>query len=260
MQKTRSKVLLVTIYLWLSFIIHVYAFYFAGLNISLRDLLQKMGTKPPADKAYVLQNIILETAQEQSPPEEETPFISDKNTLNASLDADRSRPQLYNNPATLRPNGGQADIEKPDQSQSMTGQVRPQQEGGEGAPFYFDPAKEPIVNLYTSGNVSVAAEAKDYAGYFIAMQKKIGVYHKEFFPIYQYYQGLLRDGVVIVDFVVDKKGDVVSAEIVSSYGVKTVDQASLNSIIYAKNFGPLPEDLAKSAPIKIRFHFVYFGR
>ena len=259
MQKTRSKVLLVTIYLWLSFIIHVYAFYFAGLNLSLSDLLQKIGAKSP-DKPYVLQNIILETAQEQLPPEEKTPFISDKNTRNSSLVADQSRPEEYNNPSSLRPNGGDTDSEKPQQSDSLLGQARPQQVGGQGAPFYFDPAKEPIVNLYTSGNVSVAAEARDYANYFLNMQKKISTYHKEFFPVYQYYQGLLRDGVVIVDFTVDKSGNVVSAEVVSSYGVKTVDQASLNSIIYAKNFGPLPKDLAKSTPIKIRFHFVYFGR
>ncbi|MGL5255290.1 MAG: energy transducer TonB family protein [Brevinema sp.] len=256
----RSKVILVSIYLWVSFIVHVYLFYFLGLNLNFKEFLDKMRAKNIQDRSYMVQNIILETAQEQSPPEEETPFISDKNTQNAAPVADRSLPQQYNNPSTLRPNGGQVDSPKPEQSESVSGQVRPQQSGGQGAPFYFDPDKAPVVNLYTSGNISVAAEAKDYANYFLEMQKKIGKYHKEFFPIYQYYQGLLKDGVVVVDFWVDQKGDVVSAEVVTSYGVKTIDQASLNSIIYAKNFGPLPKDLSTRSPVKVRFHFVYFGR
>lgn len=134
------------------------------------------------------------------------------------------------------------------------------QTGGQQAPFLFDPSREPVVNLHSGGNISLAAEAKDYASYFLAMQKKIAKYHKEFFPVYQYYQGLLRDGVVVVDFTVDKNGDVAKAEIVSSYGSDAVDAASLNAVVYAKNFGPLPADLAEQGHVKIRFHFVYFSR
>lgn len=221
------------------------------------------------EKSVVVRNIILQTVEEQERRNEDA-YISDKNTASSSPDFDDTKPKDYNYvPFQTSPIAGvQADNKTEDQAfqqnSAAGGRLQTQkaggQIGGETAPFLYDPAKETLVNMDSSGNINVAAEAKNYAAYFLAMQEKIGKFHKEFFPIYQYYQGLLRDGVVVVDFTVNKNGDVVKADIVSSYGSDTVDQASLNSIVFAKNFGPLPPELAKYGEVKVRFNFVYFSR
>lgn len=256
----RRSFLFGLIFVWLSLTLHLYILFAVAQIPAVVDLINRMRAVKE-NKPVQVQNILLQTAEEAPPPKEAN-AISDKNAADAAPIFDLSKPRAYNfagQSAAVRTGDTPEDENSPAKD---SGRVRTQavQSGGQQAPFLYDPAQAPTVNLYASGNISLAAEAKDYASYFLEMQKKIGKYHKEFFPVYQYYQGLLRDGVVVVDFTVDKNGDIAKAEIVTSYGSDAVDSASLNAIIYAKNFGPLPPELAKQGFIKIRFHFVYFSR
>ena len=70
----------------------------------------------------------------------------------------------------------------------------------------------------------------------------------------------MKDGEVVVEYTLDQSGDILNAQVVSSYGSDIVDNASLNSIVYAKNFGKLPKDLREEKEITVRFHFIYLSR
>lgn len=269
-KKSASYLLL---FLWLSLTVHMYIFWLMSLSPHLRHLMdfEKIPRR-------VVQNVILET-QTETPVTDENASISDKNNINSSLNFDPSKEKIYNyapqnqashlgqdgrdsgTPQEQAASKGKNQLEAgKSASEKRTAQSQKQAGGGTTAPLLFDVSKPPLVNLYNNGRISVATEAKEYASYFIDMQKKIEKYHREFFPIYQYYQGLLKDGVVIVEYTIGRDGSVRDARIVSSFGSDTVDNASLNSIIFARNFGPLPEALAKEEEIKIRFHFIYLAR
>lgn len=272
-EQSKKSISYLLLFLWLSLTVHMYIFWLMSLSPQLRQLLNL--DKIPQ---RVIQNVILETRTE-TPAADENASISDKNNINSSLNLDPSKEKIYNyapqNPATdLGQDGSDAGTPQDQSSakgnthleadkssgEKLAAQSQKQAGGGTTAPLLFDVSKPPLVNLYNNGRISVATEAKEYASYFINMQKKIEKYHREFFPIYQYYQGLLKDGVVIVEYTVGRDGSVRDARIASSFGSDTVDNASLNSIIFARNFGPLPEALAKEEEIKIRFHFIYIAR
>lgn len=230
-----------------------------------------------------IQNIILETQKEENVIPE-VGAISDKNNQSRSLKFDKKKEEIYNfanlNPAKFVGHGGTTryipqksqqksqEEEQHDETQKKgirrkkkaQQQIKTYEGGGETAPTYIDVKKNEIINLYNTGYNSVATHSKEYAQYFINMQKKIEKYHQEFFPVYQYYQGLLRSGEVIIEYRLDQKGVINNAKIVGSYGSEVVDNASLNSIVYAKSFGALPKDLAGKEDITIRFHFIYMER
>ena len=268
------------IFLWLSLTLHLYGLW--GLS-AFKELIRNQ--EAPSQN-YRIQNIILETKTSSLVKPKEA-VISDKNNINQAPDQDINKPEEYNvvnpNPALAQGQGGEVSYIPQKAIQSVSEDTKKLEEmkekgtklqekvqktpkqlasegGGETAPTLFTPKKIPVINLYNNGRASLATQSKEYADYFIAMQKKIEKYHKEFFPIYQYYQGLLKDGEVVVEYNLDRKGTVKNAKIVSSYGSDTVDEASLNSIIYAKNFGALPEDFQDQEEITIRFHFIYLSR
>ncbi|MGL4561251.1 MAG: energy transducer TonB family protein [Brevinema sp.] len=259
------------LFVLLSIIVHAYLFIFAYYRA-----LSFVKDEQMINKKYELQNIILETVQETLQSNQEA-AISDKNNLNASPTIDRSKQEIYNllntNPQksivfeqTLEDQQNDNPIK--DDTSSDEGILLQQEKShepqrvaqGSNNPSFFDPDKDEVINLYNLGNPSLATHSKDFADYLLKMQKKIEKYHQEFFPIYQYYQGLIKSGTVVVRFTVNKNGDIVDAFVAESYGADTVDNASLNSVVYAKNFGPLPPDLAKNEYIKINFHFIYLSR
>lgn len=267
--------------IWLSFTFHLYAFW--GLNVA-SSLVDGVNDKSP-NKQQKIHNIILETKTETLKQSEEA-VISDKNNVSQAPIQDKTKPEQYNvvnfQQAKYQGEGGEVSyipqevIERKKEKKklplkpSRVGikikekvQQQAQQSsegGGETAPTLYNVKKTPVINLYNTGRSSLATKSKDYADYFIKMQKKIERYHKEFFPIYQYYQGLLKNGEVVVEYNLNRKGDIISAKIVGSYGSDTVDNASLNSIVYAKGFGPLPKELQNENEITIRFHFIYIAR
>ncbi len=266
------------LFLWLSFTVHLYALWMLNYIHDLRmsKLSETLSQRRPA----TLRNIILETRTESERIADDA-AISDKNNIDSAPVHNPNMPEEYNvaNPylAESQGTGGRDSYVPQEASESalndmikslvsqnpapkeMQNEVQKSSEGGgETAPTYIDPHKKQIINLYNNGTPSLATHSKEYAEYLLQMQKKIEKYHREFFPIYQYYQGLLKNGQVIVEYTLDKSGEIQEAAIISSYGSETVDQSSLNSIVYSKNFGELPEALGDE--VTIRFHFVYIAR
>lgn len=271
-----SQIKFFVLFFLLSIIIHAYLFMFSYYSIMI---LPKDDSK---NKELKVQNIILETHKETLNDEKEA-MISDKNNKSAALEFDTNKIEKYNifnpDPGKSFLQRGEIDftgkeetketvedsfVEKTgingkkiafDQKKQNSAQTKGSQ--GSSTPTLFDPNQIPVINLYNNGAPNLSTQSKEYAEYFLKMQKKIEKYHREFFPIYQYYQGLISSGVVVIEYIVDVNGDVVEPKVVESYGSSTVDNASLNSIIYSKNFDPLPKELAEYGKIKINFHFVY---
>jgi TonB family protein len=121
----------------------------------------------------------------------------------------------------------------------------------------FDPEMPPDVTMDNIGDVSLATIPEPYAAYFISMEKKVGENWGKFFPIFQYYEGIIKSGDVIVTFWVDKDGNVLHPVVTKSYGYTILDEACLNAVIYSKNFGPLPESIRQNKYIKVDFTFIY---
>ncbi len=264
----------------MSFTAHLYALW--GFNVISTMSTDKKPSKNPQKRIH---NIILETKTE-SPLKSQEAVISDKNNVSQSLTQDKTKPEEYNlvnfDNALDQGKGGDKSyipqeetngedkieekvVETTEEGIDIRKDVKTIKQksasgGGETTPTLYDINKKPIINLYSTGNTSLATKSKDYAQYFLNMQKKIEKYHKEFFPIYQYYQGLIKDGEVVVEYTLNQSGDILNAQIVSSYGSDIVDNASLNSIVYAKNFGSLPKDLQNEKEVAIRFHFIYLSR
>ncbi len=278
---SKKHVKLLIIFIWMSFTFHLYALW--GLSVASNVLLNN--NKAPVQNQQKIHNIILETKTE-SPLESEEAVISDKNNVSKAPIQDKTKPEEYNianfDPSLAQGKGGdtsyipqeEVEVEEENQKESIKDTqvgIQIQKDankikqkaatgGGETAPTLYDIKKKPVINLYSTGTASLATKSKDYAQYFLKMQKKIEKYHREFFPVYQYYQGLLKDGEVVVEYTLDQSGDILNAQVVSSYGSDIVDNASLNSIVYAKNFGKLPKDLREEKEITVRFHFIYLSR
>ncbi len=268
------------LFLWISFTIHMYAFW--GVSTLATMHLQQVNDNQKNQPQQQIHNIILETKTE-TPDTSQESVISDKNNRSQAPTQDLSKPEEYNvaNPylAQGQGRGGEAsyvpqeEVQGDEQkvqdtkiteagvqiSQNKTQKQVASEGGGETAPTLMDVKKKQVINLYNNGAASLSTKSKDYAEYFLNMQKKIEKYHREFFPIYQYYQGLLKDGEVVVEYTLNQQGDIIDAKVISSIGSSTVDEASLNSIVYARNFGTLPEDL-QDDDVTIHFHFIYLSR
>ena len=116
---------------------------------------------------------------------------------------------------------------------------------------------EIVINMDDSGGMDLSTIPADYAPYFYAMERKISETWNQFFPVHQYYMGILKDGDVVIQFRVNANGDVVSPTLTQSYGYEIVDRASMNAIVYSRNFGPLPEGLKQHGEITVNFKFMY---
>lgn len=131
---------------------------------------------------------------------------------------------------------------------------------------YFDLNKPLEITSTTKGDFSIATMPIEYANYFINMKNKISENWGKFFPVFQYYQGLLKPGEIIVNFEIDKEGNVKNLKLVKSYGYNILDQSCINAIYHSKNFGPIPNGLLKEMEasnkeyLSISFKFIYVDK
>lgn len=108
---------------------------------------------------------------------------------------------------------------------------------------FYDPDYEMMIRMDSRGRTSLPTLPADYVEYFENMSEKISDTWQEFFPEIQYYLGILQSGDVEIRIQLTKDGDVREVEILDSFGYSVVDTALENSVIYAGNFGEVPEEL-----------------
>lgn len=266
------------IYIYLSVIIHCYVLFMilAVLDPAfLRALEQMVQNRPKQETA---ENVIIDT-QFESETAPDKGKLSDKPNQDLSPVKGKNdynylnlTPGKVDRPPAVQMDASKQDAKKDNSEAEVTldgGEQAKQKNGGKPSEYpepsdrhtsFYEPEKKIDVTMDNYGDISLATVPKKYASYFIEMQKKIGNNWKEFFPVFQYYQGIIKSGDVVVQFQIDTDGSVRNARVVKSYGYTILDESSLNAVNYSKNFGPLPGDLKSMGPINIHFRFIYIAR
>ncbi|URA09893.1 energy transducer TonB family protein [Thermospira aquatica] len=139
-------------------------------------------------------------------------------------------------------------------SEPMTAPSRHPEVSG---PSLYEPSKKPLVRMSSAGQIALESEAVDYAPYFKQIQQTVASNWQWYFPIFQYYQGIMADGVVTVTFELDNEGNLKNARLTRDFGYESLNYASLQAILHTSNYGPLPEKLRSEEGITIEFHFIY---
>jgi TonB family protein len=267
-------------FIYLSVVIHFYILFLVlfTLDPSLLRTLMQMAQNTP--KQEDTQNVIVDT-QTESVQAPQNGMLSDKPNPDTGPTAGKKDYNYLNlNPAKEdRPasplvaaskedkkddkSGAEVSLERSaDADQKEADRAKPSvlSEPSDKRTSFFDPDRKIEVTMDNYGEISLATIPKEYASYFLNMQKKIGDNWKEFFPIFQYYQGIIKSGEVVVRFRIDPEGNVRNAEVTKSYGYSILDESSLNAVNYSRNFGPLPKALRSLGDININFRFIYIAR
>jgi len=124
-------------------------------------------------------------------------------------------------------------------------------------PSLYDPSRKPVVRMSTSGQIALESEAVDYAPYFKHIQQTVASNWQYYFPVFQYYRGIMADGVVTVTFDLDNEGNLRNVRLTRDFGYESLNEASLRAIQHTSNYGPLPEKLRSEDGITVEFHFIY---
>lgn len=266
-------------FIYLSLVIHCYVFFFIAFSLD-PNLLKTLSEMAANRKTSQEETVIVDTMTE-SPQTPENGKLSDKANVDSGKQGDQNNynylnpyPDKVNREASLSKNGsqqkekdtgatevtldkdGEQKADKKDKSETASAFQQP----SDTRTSYYNPDQKIDVTMDNYGEISLATVPKEYASYFINMQKKIGANWKEFFPVFQYYQGIIKSGEVHVRFQIDLDGNVKNAAITKSYGYSILDESSLNAVNYSKNFGPLPKGLRGMGDININFRFIYIAR
>ncbi len=248
------------LFIYLSVVVHLYLLLIIQ---QLADplILQRLTQLDQSLAERRQDNVIIETIlnSEEIPDEG---FISDRPNVDSGPQGEKNynllNPEfapplkkIVDNPRDL-PQSDQADTPRQQQEES-------QKEGDPTVSFY-DPSQDIDVSMDSEGFISLATIPQDYAQYFIKMSKEISENWQHFFPVFQYYQGIIRSGEVIVNYQIDAEGNVSRIKVVKSQGYRGLNKSCVDAIQYSGNFGPLPEGLREQKTINVSFKFVYVSK
>lgn len=266
-------------FVYLSLVIHFYLFFFIVLSMDPNFFQRLADMAKNKNHAQETENVIVETQTESA----ETPqsgMLSDKPNIDSGKQGNKKNynyfnpyPDKENREASALKNGSEQKDKDPGDTEitmDKNGEQKAEkdkndagsafQQPSENRTTYYNPDAKVDVTMDNYGEISLATIPKEYASYFLEMQKKIGANWREFFPVFQYYQGIIKSGEVHVRFQIDKNGNVKNPAVTKSYGYSILDESSLNAVIYSKNFGPLPKGLRSLGDININFRFIYIAR
>jgi TonB family protein len=271
----------VTVFVALSVVAHFYLLLFSSvlLDKNVYDLI----FNSPKDNSITIENIFVDThtlskeipkkgLASQNPNIDSSPKIGEKayHYINESDGGPMTKPSQNNQQAAVpeaaktpaadkSPDGWQ----KPSQDSAVTAEksfVVPQVVNTQPYSDYhtsYSDKKKADVTMDTRGDISISTLPVENAAYLSNIRKKVVESWKVFFPVFQYYQGLLKPGDVVIQFVIDQDGVIHEAKVLKSFGYNIADEAALNAVLYAGNFGPLPEGLKEKGVLVIHFNFAY---
>lgn len=253
------------IYLYLSLLAHFYLIWFIGY-IEEKDLLNSLKTISQAlqaKKEPVIENIIVDTKTLSDKIPEEGK-ISDKPNQDSGRPSDR---KYYNNfnpdpkekfsPKQVNPQPEEKPVKD---GETVLTPEHGKQDAGNPSTSFFDPLLPADVQMNTAGEISLGTIPAEFAGYFLDMQRKIGANWELFFPVFQHYQGIIKDGTVTVRFEIDPNGNLINIKLAKSYGYDVLDQSCVNAVRYTRNAGVLPDALKKQGKISVNFNFQYIRK
>ena len=253
------------VYLYLSLLVHFYLIWFFGYaeEKGLLNSLSVISKTQQTKKEPVIENIIVDTKtlSDKIPDEGK---ISDKPNLDSGRLSDQKYYNYFNpNPKeNFAPKPFAPAVEKPakDGEAAQSPKQQEKLDSGDSHTTFFDQLLPADVQMNNAGDISLGTIPTEFAGYFLDMQKRIGSNWELFFPIFQHYQGMIKDGTVTVRFEIDPNGNLVNIQLVQSYGYDVLDQSCVNAVRYTRNAGVPPEGLKKLGKISVSFKFQYIRK
>ncbi len=258
--------------MYISLIIHFYILLIIGITADKNFLDMLLHPLKYQNKESELENVIVETETE-SKEKPEKGKLSDKANINKAYKTGEEKYNYFNpvlSPNKSKPVPPQNPVNEKNKNdengkdaisiEDVNHQKLAPAEASDNRTSFFDPDKPFDVTMNNQGDISLATIPEEFASYFLNVQKKVGESWMNFFPVFQYYQGIIKSGEVIVRFWIDEKGNPVNPTLMKSYGYQILDEACVNAILYARNFGPLPQALRKNKYISIEFKFIYMTK
>lgn len=256
-------------YIYISLVVHFYIILIILISFD-KDFLYSL-FNPAYVKVQETEETTIVDTDTQSDEKPLKGMISDKPNINSSPVTGDNRYNLLNPDMRTSPyrenESGKDARESPKKSDSGDDSIQLEQlkgnntrplDSGDYHTTYFDPDQPPDVEMDNLGDVSLATLPESFAAYFLGMEKKVGDNWQRFFPIFQFYEGIIKSGDVVVSFWVDDDGNILNPVVKKSYGYSILDESCVNAVYYSKNFGPLPADIRKGGrPIKVDFKFIY---
>ena len=206
------------------------------------------------DKGLASQNPNIDSAPKTG-PEKVYEYINESGGGKQVSEEQASSPALDKSPDGWQPAGNEGAVSG--QPAPQVSKVVDEQKYSDYHTSYSDKKDIPDVIMDTRGDISISTLPVENAEYLSNIRKKVVDSWMVFFPVFQYYQGLLKKGDVMVLFTIDTEGNIKEAKIVESFGYKIADEAALNAVLFAGNFGPLPDGLDEDGALVIRFNFAY---
>lgn len=244
-----------SLFVYLSLVFHLYLIYF--LSAGLENSFKKLMTSQNSIHRTVIQNIVVSTPTETLKPKQGV--LSDK--ANRRSGRKRKHPDYnYVNP-NPRPIKQKSVVQKNIKHRAGTVVVKPskQNEMGNPSPTLFDVRKKLVVNMDNSGVGSLDTLPSKVAEYLLKVNRQISSKWHGFFPVFQYYQGIMKEGEVKVYFEILPNGKLADSKVVKSFGYQIMDQACLNAVRYAAPFEPFPKDFPIKDLLQINFKFIYLS-
>ncbi len=258
-------------FFYISLIIHSYFLFLIFISVD-KDFLVSL-LNPSVLKQEISEEATIVDTVTESATKPLAGMISDKPNINSSpkqgadiynyLNPDMKASTYQKNQSGKNDNNAAKKNDNGEESarnDTLKGNNTTPIEGGDYHTSFFDPDQPPDVEMNNNGDVSLATIPESFASYFIAMEKKVGENWQRFFPIFQFYEGIIKSGDVVISFWVDENGNVLNPIVKKSYGYSILDEACRNAVFYSRNFGPLPASIKKNKYIKVDFKFIYTSK
>ena len=237
------------VFIYLSFLLHVYLFVFLDgvMDRDVIKLLKQAQQQKPTE--VEIETFLIDNPHATQQPPQKKAKLSDRDSRSQGPVASQEE---YNAPgAEEKPSSLPQRDEKG--KENVASFSPPMQ----AAPLLYNPEKRPVVQMTSSGQIALESEAVDYAPYFKQIQQTVSSNWQIYFPIFQYYRGIMANGIVTVTFQLDNDGNLIDAQVTKEFGYDSLNQASLQAIKHTTNYGPLPEKLRSPDGITVEFHFIY---
>lgn len=260
----------------LSIIIHAILF---SLIINQPYFLQSMiledteGKREKNEYDYII--LVDNEAQPEEKVNEETQFVSDRNTSQYGFNRPSSTiipnnsvrggqnyqrantPNNNQNNANIKQSQyGDVSIYSPEKTETKKEQKK--------VPSSFNEASErALVFSSETGRMQLGTRAMDYYWYFKNIVVKIGDMWRYTIPNQAHYMGLIRSDDVEILLSIDEEGKIEFVDYLkrSSLGQQSLDNSCMKAAEYAGNVGTPPETLMKeygeNGKIYIPFRFIY---
>ena len=187
-----------------------------------------------SDKNTIASDIIPETTFEADRP------ITDGISDSKELPMPESRPNELMQKTLLAPRekfDTSRLLERPEDKREETQEKEEQKESEMIQAVLPDNQETSAIN--DLGGFSLSTYAWEFAPYMLELKRKIG---RNIHPPYAFTDMGIINGSYVIQFVITRKGELQSLQVVDSQGSTELEKTSVNAINFSRPFEPLPDD------------------